>query len=162
MGLNAETSAALVYLILYALLLVLLLFGYLTGHLSLRSRYTIILFHVIIRLASQSAGLAFGIVGFSNPHILVAYFVLGGKLFPCFLLRLANHRISQQLKVTSRLCFAPSVLLSLGNMITAPLTIHGLSQRVHQTPLDSRGFLNPFHPSVMGENHTPWPSSITY
>jgi cytochrome b561 len=79
MSLNTEASAALVYLILYALLFVLLFFGYLSGRLSLRSRYSIILFHVTIRLASQSTGVAFGIVGWKNYHILIAYFVLGSK-----------------------------------------------------------------------------------
>jgi cytochrome b561 len=79
MGLHTDTSAALVYLILYAIIFMLLLFAYLTGRMKLRSRYTLILFHVTIRLASQGTGLAFGIVGFGNTSLLVAYFVLGGK-----------------------------------------------------------------------------------
>jgi len=76
MGLNTETSAALVYLILYAILFVVLVAGYLTGRLRWRSRYTIILFHVTVRLASQGTGLAFGFVGYSNTDLLVAYFIL--------------------------------------------------------------------------------------
>ena len=76
MGLNTEASAALVFLILYTILFVLLLLGYLTGRLRLRSRYSIIMFHVIVRLASQATGLAFGIVGYSATDLLVAYFIL--------------------------------------------------------------------------------------
>lgn len=79
MGLNTEASAALVYLILYTILFVLLLFLYLTGRIRIRSRYSLILFHVTIRLASQATGLAFGIVGYANTSLLVAYFILGGN-----------------------------------------------------------------------------------
>ena len=78
MALNTEASAALVFLILYAILFFLMIFGYLTRRLSLRSRYSVVLFHITIRLASQASGLAFGIVGYSNTSLLVAYFILGG------------------------------------------------------------------------------------
>lgn len=81
MSLNTETSAALVFLFLYAIVFAFMLFGYSTGRLILRSRFTIILFHVSIRLASQGTAVAFGIIGFANPHLLVAYFVLGGECF---------------------------------------------------------------------------------
>jgi cytochrome b561 len=76
MGLNTESSAALVFLVLYAILFVILLAGYFTGRIKLRSRYSMILFHITVRLASQCTGLAFGIVGYSNTRLLVAYFVL--------------------------------------------------------------------------------------
>ena len=79
MGLNTEATAALVYLILYTILLAFLLFGYVTERLRLRSRYTVILFHVTVRLASQGTGLAFGVVGYVNTSLLVAYFILGGQ-----------------------------------------------------------------------------------
>jgi cytochrome b561 len=84
MGLNTEASAALVFLVLYTILFALLLFGYFTGRLRLRSRYSVILFHVTIRLASQATGLAFGVVGYANTSLLVAYFILGGvsPVFP--------------------------------------------------------------------------------
>ena len=81
MGLNTEASAALVFLILYTILFVLLLFGYFTRRLRLRSRYSVILFHVTVRLASQATGLAFGVVGYANTSLLVAYFILGGLFF---------------------------------------------------------------------------------
>ena len=76
MGLNGETSAALVFLILYSILFTLLLVGYIGRYLSWRSRYSIILFHVTVRLASQATGVAFGIIGLKNVSLLVAYFVL--------------------------------------------------------------------------------------
>jgi hypothetical protein len=78
MGLPTEASAALVFLILYTILFAFLLFGYFTRRLKLRSRYSVILFHVTIRLASQATGLAFGVVGYANTSLLVAYFILGG------------------------------------------------------------------------------------
>ncbi|KAG6909512.1 hypothetical protein DXG01_017069 [Tephrocybe rancida] len=79
MALNAESIAALVFLILYVIIFVILVLGYATGRLRLRSRYTIITFHVAFRLASQATGLAFGIIGYSNVGLLVAYFVLGAE-----------------------------------------------------------------------------------
>lgn len=78
MALNSEASAAIVFLILYAILFFIMIFGYLTRRLSLRSRFSVILFHVTVRLASQATGLAFGIVGYNNTSLLVAYFILGG------------------------------------------------------------------------------------
>lgn len=80
MGLNTESSAALVYLVLYAILFIILILGYITENLKLRSHYSVITFHVSIRLASQATGLAFGIIGFANPRLLTAYFVLGGTI----------------------------------------------------------------------------------
>ena len=105
MGLTTEASAALVYLILYTILFVILLYGYATRHLTLGSRFTVILFHVTIRLASQATGLAFGVVGFSNTSLLVAYFILGGEsiLLLFFLFPLARFTfLFQQPKDTLR------------------------------------------------------------
>jgi hypothetical protein len=76
MALNTESRAALVFLILYSALFIAILSGYVTGRFSLRSRYTIIFLHVTVRLSSQATGLAFGIVGYSNTNLLVAYFIL--------------------------------------------------------------------------------------
>ena len=77
MGLNSEASAALVFLILYAILFLVMFAGYVTRRLRLASRHTVIFSHVIVRLASQATGLAFGIVGYNNINLLVAYFILG-------------------------------------------------------------------------------------
>ncbi|KIM37935.1 hypothetical protein M413DRAFT_448197 [Hebeloma cylindrosporum] len=101
MGLNSEASAALVYLILYAILFAFMLYGYATGHLRFRSRYTVVLFHVTVRLASQATGLAFGLVGYANTSLLVAYFILGAEgyftLVLCtyrFLISWHNHNLA--------------------------------------------------------------------
>jgi hypothetical protein len=126
MSLNTEASAALVFLILYTVLFALLLFGYLTGCLRIRSRYTIILFHVTIRLASQASGLAFGVVGYSNISLLIAYFVLGGKL--CLVPQCYNYLTMpsyKQPKGTLRLFCAPTVSLSRGSITIFPRMIHG-------------------------------------
>ena len=87
MGLTTEATTALVYLVLYTILFSYLFYGYATRHLTFGSRYTVILFHVTIRLPSQATGFAFGVVGYSNTNLLVAYLVLGGEsilfyLFP--------------------------------------------------------------------------------
>ncbi|KAG6844826.1 hypothetical protein H0H87_003393 [Tephrocybe sp. NHM501043] len=79
MAFNADASAALVFLILYFILFVLLVLGYAIGRLHFRSRYTVITLHVAFRLASQATGLAFGLIGYSNVGLLVAYFVLGAE-----------------------------------------------------------------------------------
>ncbi|KAF7974924.1 hypothetical protein HWV62_10959 [Athelia sp. TMB] len=79
MDLNNEASAALVFLVLYSGVFVILILGYLTRRIALRSRYTVLAFHVTVRLASQATGLAFGIVGFADSNLLVAYFVLGAE-----------------------------------------------------------------------------------
>lgn len=103
MGLNTEASAALVYLVLYTILFAIMLYGYATRHFRFGSRYTVILFHVTIRLASQATGLAFGVVGYANTSLLVAYFILGGMSIFTFLFVFvfsALIRVFQQLKGT--------------------------------------------------------------
>jgi len=76
MGLKAEASAALVFLILYAILFVFLLLGCVTNRIRVRSRYGSIMFYPIVCLASQATGVAFGIVGNSATSLLLAYFIL--------------------------------------------------------------------------------------
>lgn len=100
MSLNAGASAAVVFLVLYAVLFVVLIFGYATRRLKLRSRYTTILFHVAIRLASQGTGLAFAIKGIEATDLLIAYLILGAEgyftLVLCtirFLISWHNHNL---------------------------------------------------------------------
>ena len=132
MGFNGETSAALVFLILYTILFVLLLIGYIGRYLSWRSRYSVILFHVTIRLSSQATGLAFGIIGYQNVNLLVAYFILYALLF--------HHdstssyplsKIAVQ-RVISHSCFAPTVSSSIGSAITLPARTAGSSAGILQ------------------------------
>ncbi|KDQ49806.1 hypothetical protein JAAARDRAFT_212021 [Jaapia argillacea MUCL 33604] len=102
MGLNTEARAALVFLILYAILFFILDFAYLTRRLRLRSRYTVILFHVTVRLASQATGLAFGVVGYNNIKLLVAYFILGAEGY--FTLVLCAYRFLISWQVHNLAC----------------------------------------------------------
>ena len=120
MGLNTEASAALVFLILYTILFALLLFGYFTGRLRLRSRYSVILFHVTIRLASQATGLAFGVVGYANTSLLVAYFILGGvsPVFP-FIYYIGLQLISDRAN-SGRVLHARPVHLPFPHLVAEP------------------------------------------
>lgn len=43
---------------------------------SLKSRWSLLYFHVLVRLAAQGCGIAFGITGFSNTDLLIAFLVL--------------------------------------------------------------------------------------
>ena len=76
MALKAEAKAAIVFLVLYAILFIFMFVCYCTGHMKWRTRFTPIFIHVILRLASEATGLAFGIVGYSGTSLLLAYFVL--------------------------------------------------------------------------------------
>ncbi|KAF7430708.1 hypothetical protein PC9H_006419 [Pleurotus ostreatus] len=79
MAWNISASLALLYLILYATLLIHLLVLYGKQKISIRSRFTFVTFHVLIRLASQATGLAFALAGYSNVGLLIAYFILGAE-----------------------------------------------------------------------------------
>ncbi|KZP03623.1 hypothetical protein FIBSPDRAFT_844783 [Athelia psychrophila] len=96
MGLNNEATAALIYLVLYTIIFVSLILGYITRRLKLRSRYSVLTFHVTVRLAAQATGLAFGIIGFSNPNLLIAYFVLGAEGYFTLVLSTFRFLISWQ------------------------------------------------------------------
>ena len=50
-----------------------------THRLKWRSRYSLLFFHVTIRVASQACGLAFGMLGFSNMDVFLAYLILGAE-----------------------------------------------------------------------------------
>lgn len=79
MSLNAQASALLAFLILYTIPFLILLNEYVSHLLQLHSQYTIIFFHVTIRVALQATGLASGIAGLSNLYLLVAYYILGAE-----------------------------------------------------------------------------------
>ncbi|KIM76052.1 hypothetical protein PILCRDRAFT_826701 [Piloderma croceum F 1598] len=97
MGLNTKASAALLFLILYAILFALLLLGFLTRRIKSCSRYGVILFYVTIRLASQSTELALGVVGYEDPSFLVACFVLGAEGYYILILGTYSFLISWQI-----------------------------------------------------------------
>ncbi|PPQ97858.1 hypothetical protein CVT26_013027 [Gymnopilus dilepis] len=74
-----EASAALVFLILYVAIFVWMLSAYLTKRIKWRSRYSLLFFHVTIRVASQACGVAFGVLGFENTNVFLAYLILGAE-----------------------------------------------------------------------------------
>ncbi|KAF8172235.1 hypothetical protein K438DRAFT_1851771 [Mycena galopus ATCC 62051] len=76
---NAEAGAGLLFMILYFFVFLWLLLTYITRRIKLRSRWSILFFHVVIRLASQACGIGFGILGFSNIGIFTAFLILGAE-----------------------------------------------------------------------------------
>ncbi|KDR79600.1 hypothetical protein GALMADRAFT_265965 [Galerina marginata CBS 339.88] len=74
-----EASAALVFLVLYVAIFSWMLWAYLTKRIKLASRYSILFFHVTIRVASQACGLVFGVQGWANPDVLLAFLILGAE-----------------------------------------------------------------------------------
>lgn len=70
-------AAALVFGITYTCLLIWLLQKFATKQFSFKSKWTLLLIHVLIRVASQALGVAFGILVFDNVGVFIAYLVLG-------------------------------------------------------------------------------------
>ena len=52
---------------------------YYTKALKWRSRYSLLYFHVLVRISSQACGVAFGFIGFSNIGVFLAYLILGAE-----------------------------------------------------------------------------------
>lgn len=72
-------SASLVFLVLYAILFLFLAHLYISRKVPLLSRWLVLLLHVTVRVAAQACGLSFGIVGYGNIGVLVAYYILGAE-----------------------------------------------------------------------------------
>ncbi|KAJ7768935.1 hypothetical protein B0H16DRAFT_1518667 [Mycena metata] len=77
--LTPELGAAVVFLILYFFVFVWLVFAYATHRLKWRSRWTMLLAHVTIRLAAQGCGIGFAILVFKNIGLFAAFLVLGAE-----------------------------------------------------------------------------------
>lgn len=69
-------GAALVFAVLYSVILGWLVFHFATRRFSFNSRWTLLLLHVLIRVVSQALGVAFGVLVFDNIGIFIAYLVL--------------------------------------------------------------------------------------
>jgi alpha-D-ribose 1-methylphosphonate 5-triphosphate synthase subunit PhnH len=54
-----------------------MLHGYISHRLKWKSVYSWLFFHVTIRIASQACGVAFGIFGFENTGVFIAFLILG-------------------------------------------------------------------------------------
>ncbi|KAF7343939.1 hypothetical protein MVEN_01682600 [Mycena venus] len=76
---TGEAGAALAFLIGYLAIFGWMCYGYLTHRLKWRSRYSLLFFHVIIRLASQACGVGFGVLGFANTNLFLAFLILGAE-----------------------------------------------------------------------------------
>ncbi|KAH8813483.1 hypothetical protein DL96DRAFT_520782 [Flagelloscypha sp. PMI_526] len=74
-----ESGAALVFGIGYFILFLWMIYAYATHRIKRKSRYSILFFHIAIRIASQGCGVAFGILGFDNPDVFLAYLILGAE-----------------------------------------------------------------------------------
>ncbi|PPR00400.1 hypothetical protein CVT24_004478 [Panaeolus cyanescens] len=76
---GGEAGAALVFLIGYLAIFLWMVYAYSTKIIKWRSRYTVLFFHVTIRVGSQACGLVFGILGFENTDVFLAYLILGAE-----------------------------------------------------------------------------------
>ncbi|KAJ7060191.1 hypothetical protein C8F01DRAFT_1141744 [Mycena amicta] len=76
---TGEAGAALAFLIGYFAIFLCMLYGFLTHKIKWRSRYLALLTHVTIRLASQGCGVGFGILGFRNTNLFLAFLILGAE-----------------------------------------------------------------------------------
>ncbi|KAJ7493758.1 hypothetical protein FB451DRAFT_1164630 [Mycena latifolia] len=76
---TGEAGAALVFLILYLGVFTWMLFAYLTHRIKWRSRWSLLFFHVAIRVASQACGIGFAILGFDNTGLFLAFLILGAE-----------------------------------------------------------------------------------
>ncbi|KAJ7205863.1 hypothetical protein B0H12DRAFT_453454 [Mycena haematopus] len=76
---NGEAGAALLFMILYFFVFLWLLFAYLTHRIKWRSCWSMLFFHVVVRLASQACGIGFAILGLANTNIFLAFLILGAE-----------------------------------------------------------------------------------
>ncbi|KAJ7915341.1 hypothetical protein B0H13DRAFT_2000495 [Mycena leptocephala] len=74
-----EAGAALAFLIGYLAIFGWMLFAFLTQRIKWRSRYALLFFHVTIRVASQACGVGFGVLGFANTNLFLAFLILGAE-----------------------------------------------------------------------------------
>lgn len=89
-------SASLVFLILYAILFITLVCLFALKKVPWKSRWLVLLLHVLVRLAAQACGLSFGIVGYRNTDLLVSYYVLGAEGYFTLVVCTARYLIAWQ------------------------------------------------------------------
>ena len=63
-----------------AILFCFLIFHYATKRFAWKSRWTLLLFHVTVRLAAQSVGVAFAVIGYSATGLLIAFLILSAEV----------------------------------------------------------------------------------
>ncbi|GAC94923.1 hypothetical protein PHSY_002496 [Pseudozyma hubeiensis SY62] len=89
-------SASLVFLILYFILFIVLSALFILRKVPWKSRWLVLLLHVLVRLASQACGLSFGVIGYRNINVLVAYYVLGAEGYFTLVVCTARYLIAWQ------------------------------------------------------------------
>lgn len=72
-------TASLVFGLLYFCLFIFLSTLFARKKVAWKSRWLVLLLHVLVRLASQACGLSFGVIGYRNIDLLVAYYILGAE-----------------------------------------------------------------------------------
>jgi hypothetical protein len=136
-----------------------MLYAYLTHRIKWRSKWSLLFSHVTIRLTSQGCGIGFGVVGFSNPDLFLAYLILGAEGY-FSLVRAAPVFLSvpRCLNYTRR-SYAPSAFSSPGTNTTSLATHHGsnrvLKIRTRLLPMPPHGT-----PGSLGSSSFPsvcWP-----
>ncbi|KAF8991059.1 hypothetical protein BDQ17DRAFT_1546988 [Cyathus striatus] len=85
-----EAGAAFAFLIAYTFVFVGMLYAYITRRFKWRSWWSLLFFHVTLRLASQGSGIALGILGLTSRGAFLAYLNLGTEGY--FTLILCVHR----------------------------------------------------------------------
>ncbi|KAF7296295.1 hypothetical protein HMN09_01099200 [Mycena chlorophos] len=76
---NSDSGAALLFLLLYFCIFLWILAMRMRGNIRLRSRWSILLLHVAVRMASQACGIGFTILSFSNINVFLAFLVLSAE-----------------------------------------------------------------------------------
>jgi hypothetical protein len=94
-----DGSAALVFLILYAILLVVTLFAFGTRRVSF-CHHIAVLVYIIIRLAAQALGFAFSILTYEAVGLHVAYTILTAEGYFILVSALLHYIIAWQIRYT--------------------------------------------------------------
>ncbi|CDR98607.1 hypothetical protein [Sporisorium scitamineum] len=89
-------SASLVFLILYSILFIILSTLFILRKVPWISRWLVLLLHVLVRLASQACGVSFGVIGYRNIDLLIAYYVLGAEGYFALVVCTARYLIAWQ------------------------------------------------------------------
>jgi len=74
-----DAGAALIFLIGYIALFLWLAYHFATHRIKWKSRWSLLFFHVVIRLASQACGIGFSVLAFANIDLFLAFIILGAE-----------------------------------------------------------------------------------
>ncbi|PWN20496.1 hypothetical protein BCV69DRAFT_283382 [Microstroma glucosiphilum] len=131
------TIASIVFLILYFAALIILLAGLATRRISIKSRWSLLLFHVCIRLAAQCVGIAFGVLSFNARPLLIAYLVTSTEGYFTLVLSLILFFIHWQRRAEGASWLARDDLPLVGKGWKAGLKKHFDPREVRKRPIDA-------------------------